>query len=1424
MPPAPDPPAVTELRRPAFRHRASLFVVQVGSFFGLVYFLVYFLINSSFAVRVFDEMVNGKLFKGSIGWERLAWGPLPWRLRILNPAIIGADGDVIISATEVRASIVLPALLRPAIWAEDIEVRSPRVRLEIEPRPDPFGHERTWVNIADVFAHPTDDLDDGLDGWVPHLRFTNARVRDARVTIDVGGVYIETIGANVDGAEFELTPDMTIRMGAERARVRGVDVRVAVGDDPTPARNRADDALYRWRGQSVSVRNYWWLDNHFGASSAAGRVEGDPFEIRGFEMDVGRPGIPWMKGHATVQTDDMAIHIRQFGVDAVSGPGRASVRGEGEIDSFVGQFEAEGGPLRAFDFEAASWRVSGRGHENVFDVASLEIDAYGGALSLQGAFEGERGALWADVDLREIAPQTLPVPLPPTARTLIEGKISGRLALRGVDVWGDRPGTTPGSWRQPAFAALASVELDRTGRSRYAPTRPVSLRTTARYSAGRLTLPELTAESRADRVTASGEIDFTASSLDLAGRARSAQIAPYVTGHGAPVSGEVTIRYRLAGPFDNLVAKGHLDAERVRISKFPVREAHIDFALALGRQRLTVSAAKIAVARGIVGASGHIDFGARRLPLDLKLHLSNILLGELPLPERVLGRLNGTARIVGPAMSPRITHCDLTVKRPRWRGLSFSGLDIEGGGDLEAILIERLELRRSNVHTLLSARGQVDLRERTFNGRLDVTKLTSDLISEALGRDVPFQGSLSAELGGAGTFDNPRGGGHVTLTGVGISSYWLGDADLDVRAEGGGLDIKGRLFDLATLDAAIPVVPGGPPARATLELTRVDLHERLPQLVANQITASINGNITVIADPYDLGPDNIDVEAQFDELAVTFGGVEIRNAGQVEASFRHGALTLDSVVLDVADQPLACTGSIGLDGDLNVGLAGEVNLDVFQPFVKDVFSRFEGAVTLTDDLTVSGTLDDPMPAGHFVLERAYITPRVSTIGREIIVDDPVEFEIVPIEGPRQSIGEFNIFTPRNRGGAPDDPESGEPNTMVLRRDDGTIDVDRVEVFFTEFIPRSLIVWFDATNISVRVPQVVRGTFDGDGLVFEMWDITQLDRAGMRLSGDVEVLGANYTADVFSSSEISRGVRERLTGRSSAARVKLIEKAPILKRFWLDLNVRGEQDIFLRNQVAVFAMDVELRPTIRIQGLIFDQGAERSEDRMGLTGTVTAVPDTSTISYAGREFELLAGQVVFGDGNFVEAQVHAEATIRARRTFEESTVDDQLTSSQDDFTEEIVNMFIRFRMKTRDSPLEVDWTFESSGGLSDIEVLTLVLTGRYDLTGDASAQPALEIALGPLLDLIERPLEETLDVELDVVPQTSGVVEVDVDKELFDRLRVFSRATVGDTEGGNELEIGALYQLNNSAFGELTNERIGPADKTTARIRFRIRLD
>ncbi len=562
------------------------------------------------------------------------------------------------------------------------------------------------------------------------------------------------------------------------------------------------------------------------------------------------------------------------------------------------------------------------------------------------------------------------------------------------------------------------------------------------------------------------------------------------------------------------------------------------------------------------------------------------------------------------------------------------------------------------------------------------------------------------------------------------------------------------------------------------------------------------------------------------------------NIEPIRASYRDRDLTLSRLGLQAAGQKLRAEGTLRQHQTLDAHVDGDLDLGLLQGLLSGTFSAVQGQATL--GLMVTGPLTNPAAEGRIKLSRAFLVPRSGVVGNELELMEPVELwvqsSMAPAMGPdpAEQRGNYVVTLPRmvpaaTRAGAAAAAAPMRPNRLVLRRDEGRLTITALDVALAQFLPDSLSLRLDADNVSLMVPDMVRATFDADDLVFSMSDMLKPTRTELFLGGKIYLQRATYTADIMPSGDINQGLSNNLRGVSQARTVSAFERYPVLQRFKVDLRVDGDNDVFVRNSVSVVSLDLEIRPSLRVRGNLYNRTDLQESEQLRIEGEVSTLPDTSHIVYSGREFEVSSAQVDFGKGNFLDA------TLVARRNFDscgESAAGSAGTSGPstnlgNGQKQETVTLELRYRLPTLDTPGEPSLQLSSDSGASAIDVATLVLTGACpsQLTAASSAQPALEAAFTPVLNLIEAPLKQTLDIDLNLTPSGQGALIVEADKALSKRLRLYSYAPVGSAEDATiRRQFGLEYQINNFAFGDLSNQSLGQENNTTGQLILMLNLD
>lgn len=1456
--------------------RISAQLILLAGAVGLVWFLLYFTVNSSYAVQVFDGTFNSTI-KGRVLWGRVSWGPLPWQVEVHEAALIGAHGRPIITAEAVRVqNFALLELARgPKVAASGITVVRPVIRLT--GRVDPASLETAdgaslKLDLPEMFEEPGPPYDDGQVGGPPPLDFDDVEVVDATFTLDFPSVSVEVSGVDIEAARFGMVPPSTpagqrvMSMGARRVTVDAGEVRVLPGAEGGPRPIEGPPGTLRFPFAGVEIEYFRWFGEQFTVARLAGTHRDDRLLVTNYWMRLDGPE-PWMAARVHLSVDEVADHLAQFGVSDVRGPAVVTVSGRGEIDAFAGRVEVAGdrlalGPLAVGQYRAALEKSA----DDHVVVEALELNGLDGRVKAVGGFDLGAGRGWADVWLRGVDVTALPVDLPPDVRVLAGGALRGPVTVFATDVFDE-----------PVVTTSADLTLERRAGPLYGLGRRTQIELEgARLEGSRVDVQVVTVEGADVEVTAAGFLDVVTLEAGLAGRVAVTDLAAVAAGLELPLAGKAEVGWRLTGALDDPTVRATVSKTVVAWAELPAAdvEGKLDFVGGwLEFRDFYVDAQR--QGGGRVGVRGKLGVARPGIPLRLDIDARGTELSKLSLPVDVGGTVAVKASLRGTASKPAGA-VEARVMGPRWEGLSFERLDVDAAYDGRELVVETLTLRRNKTPEekeakttpppIVSAQGAFTPRTGAYSLTLAVDRAPLSLVEDAVpsvaseGRGFPLTGAVSLALSGEGRLAEPAVAGRVTLHGVnydGISKEAI-EGRLDIDAGEGRVKLVGSLLDRLAIDLAVPLAPGGPPAVGSVTFAGLEVEELIELPESVPLETLLTGRVTARVDLFGGALPEVVAELASVEASYELGGdrFEVRTPQPVRLRLAGDAVAVEQLAVEVRRDPrpgeppprgpgatLSVGGGVSLAGDgprLALTVGGELDLSTVQPFATSVFTEVRGRARL--DLEVAGALTAPVPSGTVDLIEMGLVPRSSVVGGQIELARSARLYVQPMVDPAPiglctgdkvpprlppAKGAFLVAL-QPPGAAGEAGEAGEAKggqTLELIRDEAPVHIERLRLEMRRFVPDRIEVRLDAEDLALNVPRTLRATLDADDLTIELCQHpveVGPPRMRLRVGGRATVLRGEYSADITSASDINRGFTDNLRGATQTRTVSVFERVPLLKQlYFADFRATCDGDFYIRNQVTVLALDLELRFGLTLNGLLTDR---TGSEELKLSGQMAVQPDSQLV-YARRPFEVTTGSVIFGSDPIIDAALEATHTFRLRT---DDAVGTSTTFDQGggDIRLEEVTLAARFRLVDWESNPDLDIEMSSNSGLSSYEIAVLVLTGSLPdaLGGAAGAQPATEVLLGPLLGLIERPLEDTLDVDLSLTPASSGTLFIDADKLLSRRLRLYSRTLVGDEDGTVPQQFGLEYRLNNAATAELSNEQAGNLNSTAGRLRLRLELD
>lgn len=1419
------------------RHLAAQ-LTELLSFIGALLCLIYFLLNSSFTAQIFDEAVN-PMFRGGVHWQRLRFGPMPWQLRILGVELLGPDGQAVVTADELHIEeLRLLELLKGRISAQQIRLVRPHVHLKQRPHAelkDDWGQPAQLFNIEELFMPPGVPVEDGELSDPPPLEFDEVQIEQARVILDLEAIAIVVEGALIEQARFSLVDDL-MQMRAQAVRVAQVQVSLPSEDEAGPPLHAPAAQLWRWPLRDVQITHFLWHQDAFQVAQLKATVfEDDPLILRDLHMDLDRPGLPWVRTQLTYETRQVERSLGQFGLDDVRGAVRVSLRAQGELDALeaAGEIFIEDAQLPG-DLQVEALRLDLRKTEaDLVEIPALDLRAYGGQVRGRAFVDLLRGqasaALWGeDLDLSR-----LPIELPGIAEELAEGPARLRLDFNGVDLF-------EGADALRAHAAL-KVDLQRShgGSTGFGLGQSVQLDLLADYVKGRLDLGHLRLNGRSVKVQSEGLLSLAGGDdSHIEARVQAKDLQSILAAFDVPLRGGADLQLKVHGSL--LAPKVELTARADRLlwPELPPVGLQTKILFDVGTMRATVRDLRVSTPAGRVQSSGWVDLARATPRFDLRLSTRGLRLDRLPLPEdlALAGLADLSVRATGSLTRPRVA-LDLTLSEPQVRGLALKTVRVKGSYAQERIEIEQLSVADAQRERL-SAQGWFVPKTQAFEGAVHIDRLSPSLIEPLIGEALPVSGYLSLDLEGKGHLSAPEGQGQLRLEQVQVADLSLKDSTLQLTAGEGRARLTGNLAELIALQVDAPTAVGGAPGTLEVQVFPLKVEDYVPALAKAGASAQVEAKVSAQFDAFKGEVSDILLELPTLSLGYTerdrdgqvirpprgracedCASVQVDAVEPVRLSWREDRAFVESLKLRLGRRTLEVTGSAS-PTDLDLAVGGNIDLGALWPFLRSVFTDVQGQVEL--DLKVRGQPATPQLEGFVTLQQANLVPRSAVIGGELDLAEAVSLQVVPPAGPAGPEGAlpsgvFSVTLPARKA-------DGSANRFILLRDDAPVELTVVDLFFEGWAPSKIAAELRTDEAELELPRMLSATVSTPGLRVEMWDeLNAMRQVEPRLliSGHVDLLRAEYVADISSASEIGRGVGDNLRGRSAVRTVSAFERTPLLRNLELDLSIRGNDEIYVRNKVTVLDLNLAVALDLhRVSGMIYPQGAKP----LTIEGRVDVLQD-SQITYARRPFDVTLGSVVFRSEKFMTADVEATHTFRLRtdRGGQAGTFD---RGASGDVREEEVILKVAVVIEQLSTPPKIDLNLSSSSGASKIEVATLVLTGSYpsDLTGAASAAPATEVLLAPVLSLIEAPLQQTLDVDLSLTPATTGTLFIDADKLLSRRLRLYTRTPVGDDANNSLQTFGLEYRLNNEVTLEATNERLGNLNSTGGRMRLRLLLD
>jgi hypothetical protein len=974
----------------------------------------------------------------------------------------------------------------------------------------------------------------------------------------------------------------------------------------------------------------------------------------------------------------------------------------------------------------------------------------------------------------------------PAATTPIDKEIQPpMIAAAANDIvlaWERRPGFLPSS--------SANLQLD------------VSLDQRGRLTFGAGDGPGLVARVGGDRAAFTGVFDstrrvFEPSSFDVA----TSELASWVSAFGGPqLPRLLSLRAsaRIAGPVDStqlndLVVQAALPSPSGVWPEFAA-ELRGDI---VGDSLLVHSMVATSPV-GSVDASGQIDLfdgSATRLRQNPTLALDWQIADVLPgFWTTILGedaQLNAHGNVSGALGSPElfaetlvltdVVLVDEPIERIEATNLLLSNNQID---------VERFELAKGSG--LVSGDFAWDVETDAVLGNLVVRDVNLRDLRTIAALGVPLRGDARVDLVVRGSLAEPDVEGAVIVTGLEVDRRRIGQAVFAIDSWDQHIHVNGSVGGQLTTKLQLPLPSARDEIiRLAVSFQRLPLEQFWPAFARSVERSWFTGGINA---EYDPATQQARADLELTDLLVRVGARDFGVPRPIRASWSaepsdgqlSQSIRVHEMTISVEERELTLRGTILLDPDdprMSLSLGGDLDFSLLQLLPQLVVDA-EGVADVS--LKVFGPIDNPAIDGEAVFGSARIAPR--GLGTSIMLDPGT----LRVETGRLVIDENNPITGTLFGG-----DLSLYGVVGLRG----------------IVPDSAEISAFVTDLAYRVPDAFQVTLTGP----VNWRAGQFsDVDSWAIDGDLTLVDGRFMqdfdiiSDQFAFGGFGRGVEQFA--------LPIWVRVPAVGRMLADIRLSGRDRFFVTSRVAGAALDMEFRTELAVTGRL---------EAMDVRGEMEAL-EGGTVAFRGQSFE--ATDVVLGFRGYRDPNGFPMPYLDAELTASIIPCSQQQRSGLAELDVGAVtdtNRVFLTAWVSGQLPIGLNFRLESTPFYDQRDQLSLILTGcTVDaLTGGSGGAPTLDAVLRPLLDVVERNVEQRLSLDqVDVAPSADGTAGIQIQDEVTERFRWTLDALFGTSETQRQVVRGE-YRLFDWLVLEVQEQTSSEEPvRIDAGVRFRVVFD
>lgn len=631
-----------------------------------------------------------------------------------------------------------------------------------------------------------------------------------------------------------------------------------------------------------------------------------------------------------------------------------------------------------------------------------------------------------------------------------------------------------------------------------------------------------------------------------------------------------------------------------------------------------------------------------------------------------------------------------------------------------------------------------------------------------------------------GTLGAPELGGSLVVEGLRVQGFDLHSVSMTFDTLEGM--VSGYGMALGEVPFSIQVPLDGRPASMEARLEAFRPLGYLPQFKDSAFDAHVSGEVEVHADLSDLS--RMGGTVRVDTLEVRSGAQSVTNPEPIQLTWMRSLVSgsvHDEVEvvgkLGADEQTLSFRGGLRDWREVEGEATGVIDLALLG-FLPALVKQSSGRADVS--LEVSGLLENPDLHGVVTNVSGRVTPSFEKVE-------------IAVTGSRLEVASGLLTI----------PESSPLHASLWG---GTAEVHGSYQLFGERQGElALRTSFD--NLTYRIPRELAVTVGGK---VELTATDARSIGGWRVGGDVELLEGRYIKPI---ELIAANIPGAVTRVVSARTPPIWRRNDWVGALDTNLTVRGRDRLYVQSRVAGADLQVELETNLQVRGPL---------SAMVMTGDVKSL-DGSSLTFRGKSFEVLNATLNFDGERDATGLPTPKVDAQMRTTVKPCAVSSgsllNATARGVSAVTAIPTIAITARVQGR-APSALDYVLSSTPAYDQRDQMALLLTGCTvdSLTAARAGAPTLDVVLRPVLDMVERNVEESFSLDdFTLAPSTVGTASISIQDQPSEKFIWSLSAALGGVEGTQQNAQGIVRLLDWLSL-ELREQSVGTEGSVEAGVR------